>query len=304
VAAVPPDVERLLAQRQQAREAKDYARSDAIRDEIRALGFEIRDVPGGAATVEERAKYETIDPARVESVLDKPAILDASIHLLYEGFKEDVQRFLDGLAKHSASHDYEVVLVDNGSSDSDWCESLAGESVRVLHLDREVGYAQARNAGLKTSRGRIVVLADLSVEPTGDILGPLIEAFSDSSVGVAGPWGLVSQDMREFTETAGPEADAIEGYLLATRRELLVPGLIHEKFRWYRHADIDLSFQLRAQGTNAVVVPVPASKHTHRGWAAFDEEERTKRSKRNWNLFFDRWKHQHDMLLSHRDEPA
>ena len=112
------------------------------------------------------------------------------------------------------------------------------------------------------------MLADLAVEPTGDVLGPLAEAFEDPSVGVAGPWGIVSADMREFTESPGPEVDAVEGYLLATRRELLARGLMHEKFRWYRHADIDLSFQLRALGKRAVVVPLPAAKHTHRGWTS------------------------------------
>jgi GT2 family glycosyltransferase len=297
---VPPDVERLLAERQNARASKDFARADAIRDEIAALGFDVRDTPAGA-TAEARAAFKAVDPAAIENLLDEPAQLEFSIHLLYEGFPDDVERFLAGMAKYCASHDYEVVLVDNASDQTDRLESLATERIRVLHLGRELGYAQARNAGLKTGRGRIFVIADLAVEPTGDVLGPLAEAFEDPSVGVAGPWGIVSADMREFTEAPGPEVDAIEGYLLATRRELLAKGLIHEKFRWYRHADIDLSFQLRALGTRAVVIPLPAAKHTHRGWTTVDEEERAKRSKKNWNTFFDRWKHQHEMLLSHRD---
>jgi cysteinyl-tRNA synthetase len=301
---VPNDVERMLAERQQAREAKDFARADQLRDAIRARGFEIRDSASGA-TLEPLPKFETIDPERIESVLEKPAILEASIHLLYEGFKDDVERFLAGLAKHAEGRDYEVVLVDNASSDADWCESLASERVRVIHLERECGYAEARNAGLKTSRGKIVILADLSVEPTGDVIGPILEAFKDSDVGLAGPWGIVSEDMREFTASDGPEVDAIEGYFLATRRELLTEELIHEKFRWYRHADIDLSFQIRSMDMKAIVVPIPAEKHIHRGWTGVaDETERAKRSKRNWNIFFDRWKLQHDLLLSHRDEPA
>jgi cysteinyl-tRNA synthetase len=296
---VPPDIERLLAEREHARASKDFARADAIRDEIAELGFVVRDTPQGA-TVERRSRFEAVDPDAIVSVLDKPAPLAFSIHVLYEGFREDVGRFLGGLSKHCERHDYEVVLVDNASDDSAWLESLASERVRVLHLARELGFAEARNAGLKTSRGRIVVLVDLAVEATGDVLAPLAEAFEDASVGVAGPWGIVSDDMREFTESSGPEVDAIEGYLLATRRELLAKGVMHEKFRWYRHADIDLSFQLRSLGTRAVVVPLPATKHTHRGWTTVDEQERTKRSKRNWNVFFDRWKHRHAMLISHR----
>ena len=291
---VPTDVERLLADRQAARAAKDFARADAIRDEINALGYQIRDSASGA-TVEPLPKYETVDPSRVQSLLDHPATLDASVHLLYEGFKDDVERFLAGLAKHPPTCSYEVVIVDNASADGEWLEALSGDHVRVVHLDREAGYAQARNAGLKTCRGRIVALVDLSVEPTGDVLTPLVRAFDDPEVGVAGPWGLTTEDLHEFDAAAGPEVDAIEGYLLATRRELLAKELIREKFRWYRHADIDLSYALRALGTKAVVVDVPAVKHVHRGWDALDEEERAKRSKKNWNLFFDRWKHRgHD----------
>jgi cysteinyl-tRNA synthetase len=299
VGEVPTDVERLLAERERARAAKDFARADAIRDEIGALGYDVRDSSQGA-TAEARAAFARVDPAAIESVLDKPPSLAFSIHLLYEGFLEDVERFLKGLATYSTGEDFEVVLVDNASDDATRLEALATERVRLVHLDRRLGYAQARNAGLKTSRGRIVILADLAVEPTGDILGPIAAALEDRSIGVAGPWGIVSEDMREFTESTGPEVDAVEGYLLATRRELIAESLLHEKFRWYRHADIDLSFQLRALGTKAVVVDVPAAKHTHRGWTSLDVDERAKRSKKNWNIFFDRWKHKHDMLLSHR----
>jgi len=46
-----PEAERLLAERQEARAAKDFERSDAIRDELAALGWEVRDESGGARLV-------------------------------------------------------------------------------------------------------------------------------------------------------------------------------------------------------------------------------------------------------------
>ena len=49
--AADPEAERLLAERQAAREAKDFERSDAIRDELAALGWEVRDEAGGARLV-------------------------------------------------------------------------------------------------------------------------------------------------------------------------------------------------------------------------------------------------------------
>ncbi|CAN5531298.1 cysteine--tRNA ligase [soil metagenome] len=45
------EAERLLAEREAARAAKDFERSDAIRDELAALGWEVRDEAGGARLV-------------------------------------------------------------------------------------------------------------------------------------------------------------------------------------------------------------------------------------------------------------
>lgn len=42
-----PQVEQLIERRNQARQAKDFARSDAIREELQALGVQLIDTPGG-----------------------------------------------------------------------------------------------------------------------------------------------------------------------------------------------------------------------------------------------------------------
>jgi cysteinyl-tRNA synthetase len=43
--------ERLLAEREEARSAKDFARADALREELAALGWEVRDSTAGARLV-------------------------------------------------------------------------------------------------------------------------------------------------------------------------------------------------------------------------------------------------------------
>ena len=43
--------EELLREREDARAAKDYARADEIRDELAALGWEVRDSADGARLV-------------------------------------------------------------------------------------------------------------------------------------------------------------------------------------------------------------------------------------------------------------
>jgi cysteinyl-tRNA synthetase len=46
---VPEDVARMLAERDSARAARDYARADSLRDEIVALGWDVVDGPGGSS---------------------------------------------------------------------------------------------------------------------------------------------------------------------------------------------------------------------------------------------------------------
>jgi cysteinyl-tRNA synthetase len=42
-------IESLIAERSDARKARDWARADAVRDALAALGVELRDGPGGTA---------------------------------------------------------------------------------------------------------------------------------------------------------------------------------------------------------------------------------------------------------------
>lgn len=46
--AVPPEVERLAAEREEARQNKDWKRSDELRDAIASLGYVVKDTPAGA----------------------------------------------------------------------------------------------------------------------------------------------------------------------------------------------------------------------------------------------------------------
>jgi cysteinyl-tRNA synthetase len=49
--AAPPEAEQLLAQREEARAAKDFDRADSLRDRLAEMGWEVRDEAGGARLV-------------------------------------------------------------------------------------------------------------------------------------------------------------------------------------------------------------------------------------------------------------
>ncbi len=100
----------------------------------------------------------------------------------------------------------------------------------------------------------MVILLDTSVEPGGDLVAPLVAALEDPTVAVAGPFGIVSDDLRQFRDADDDvtDVDAIQGYALAFRRSDYVDrGPLDEHFAFYRNLDIWWSLVLRDQPEDA-----------------------------------------------------
>jgi GT2 family glycosyltransferase len=297
---VPDEVRALAAQRDARRRAKDFAAADALRDRIAGLGFSVIDGPDGPS-LEPLAVTEPhrIPAHDVESLLDEPATADVSVHWVVEGWPEDVGRALAGLRANRGGRDVRYVVADVTDTEP----SSYGEEVEVLALEAGTGWGAALNAGLKRSRGRSVLVMDGSVEPTGDVFAPLEAALEDPSVGVCGPFGISTEDLREFHESDGPEVDAIEGYLMAFRRDVIRDvGWFDERFRWYRTADIDYSFRIKDAGLRALRVDAPVVRHEHRMYHATPVAERDRLSKRNYYRFLERFRDRYDLLVRPPDD--
>jgi hypothetical protein len=301
MADVPEEVRRLAAERDRARGAKDFVAADALRDRISDLGFRIVDSPAGP-TLEplEAASLGRLRPEDVPSALDLDPRFDVSVEWVVEGWPEDVARALDAFRRHDGGRSVQYVVADVTGMAAD----AVGPEVEFVSLLGDTGWGSARNAALRRSLGGVVIVVDGSVQPTGDVFGPIEQILADATVGVCGPFGLVTSDLREFETSDGPNVDAIEGYLMAFRRDVIARmGGFDERFRWYRTADIELSFRIKDAGYRAVVVDLPLRRHEHRMWTSASETERARWSKRNFNQFLDRFRGRFDLTVGPgRDE--
>jgi cysteinyl-tRNA synthetase len=318
LAAVPIAIATQVEQRQELRQLAQFREADELRTGLAAAGYTLRDTRRGSLVLPRRLEDEfrvLSSSTDAPDALSVPAQYDFSINLLAHNSCDDLARCLQSIQRFASGRALEVVIVENGSTDETlgYLQQLAragdltgaqGERIalQVLFADHNIGFAAGRNATMRASRGRSIVLLDTSIELQGDIWEPLDALLSDAEIGVTGPYGLVTDDLRDFSEAAGPDVDAIEGYLLAFRRELLpevVP--IDERFRFYRLMDIYFSFFFKTGGYRVVTAPQVAEriiKHQHREWFSLSEDERVAKSKKNYDIFRSRWHHGQSLLTA------
>lgn len=318
LAAVPAEIAAQVETRQVMRQQQRFAEADQVRNTLAAAGYTLRDTRQGSLILPRRLEDEfTV----LSSSSDAPNRLtesdqfEFSINLLAHNSLADLTRCLESIRLYANGHALEVVIIDNGSTDEtlSYLQSLAraGDltgvhgkriALQVLFADHNMGFAAGRNATMRASRGRFIILLDTSIEINDDIWTPLSEVLTDPLSGIAGPYGLVTDDLREFREAPGPDVDAIEGYLLAFRRALLPEiGWIDERFRFYRLMDIYYSFFFKTAGYRALTVQTVEQriiKHPHREWFSLSEEERATKSKKNYDIFRDRWHHGQSLLAA------
>lgn len=156
--------------------------------------------------------------------------------------------------------DFEVILVDDGSTDH--TEQIAREFPAVRYLKQEnLGLSAARNAGLRAARGEIIAYTDSDCMADKDWLYYLVGTLGEGGFAAVGGPNVSppAQNWVQACVAASPgqpshvliddsEAEHIPGCNMAFHRWALelVGGFDHE----YRKAgdDVDLCWRLMQQG--------------------------------------------------------
>ena len=313
--AVPVKATSQVLDRAKERVGERYDNADAIRDSLNDAGYVLEDTLNGArirpktAWEKRQEGWPTYSSAaEVPSLVDEPDAVELSVGIVACNYLEDVKRCVLSALRWARGRDAEIVVVDNGSVDgtADWLEEASSEDsrIRVLHTDHVLGEGAAKNIALKQCIGKQVVLLDTSAEVTGDLFSALGEILKDESIGVAGPFGLRTDDLHHFHDGEGEsgDMDAMQAYCFAFRRARLAEvGLMREAFRFYRNLDIDYSFHFKERGYRIVADPtLPIALHEHRVWSELPEGERDELSRKNYRRFLDKWRERPELLASNQ----
>ena len=225
-------------------------------------------------------------------------------------------RCLESLAQHTPEGLYEVIVVDNGSTDTtpELLASLDGD-VRIITNAENVGYTLACNQGAERAEGRYLVFLNNDTEPQPGWLQALLAAAeADPAVGAVGArlvypdgrlqeaGGLVFSDGSGWNFGRGDdptrpayglpcEVDYCSGACLLVRadrfREL---GGFDPRYAPAYYEDTDLCFGLRSIGAKVMYEPAAVVVHHEGGTAGTDLGSGYKRFQtNNRDKFLAKW---------------
>jgi GT2 family glycosyltransferase len=88
---------------------------------------------------------------------------------------EDITRAcLDSIVKWSEGADWEVIVVDNGSTDGSIAMLKKYPGIKCIFNDKNLGFAKANNKGLKIAKGKYILLLNSDTEIRQDSIATML----------------------------------------------------------------------------------------------------------------------------------
>lgn len=117
---------------------------------------------------------------------------------------------LDGLGEP-----YEIIAVDDGSTDGTFKRLSALSPLRIISLARNVGQAAALDAGIKAARGDVIVTIDADLQDDPEDIGKLVAKLNEGYDVVSG-WRCGRTDPL-FRRLFSRAANALTGLVMGVR---------------------------------------------------------------------------------------
>lgn len=233
--------------------------------------------------------------------------IDLSIIIVNFNTKEYIKNCLNPIFEGLNSVNVEIIVVDNNSADGS-VEMLKNDfpMVKLIANDKNVGFGQANNQGVRISKGRYILLlnSDTKILPKSiDILYNFMETHSE--VGIAAP-KLLNDDLslqrscrdfpglwRDINKALGffkylpnhslfgrihikgwdhdkiQQVDQPQGACLIVRRDVLEGEDIFDKQFYMYYEEVDLCY--RAKKKNWRIYFIPEAKVIHYSGKSFSK---------------------------------
>ena len=246
--------------------------------------------------------------------------IDVSIIIVSYNARADLERCLASIAAAPPRVSYEIIVVDNASSDGSAEAARRVAGVRVIEAGANLGFARANNVGIRASSGdELLILNGDTIVPAGAIDGLVAELSAHPEAAVVGPRLVDAEGRAElsFGRMLGPLSewrqkrlvrgnarrdpkisafvdaitrrphtpDWVSGACLLVRRaDAEAVGLFDERYLMYTE-DVDFCAAIRARGRLVRFTPEVEVVHL-RGRSAAAAPAATREAYRRSRLLF------------------
>ena len=257
----------------------------------------------------------------------QPATTGASVIIPNWNGRDLLEKYLPSVVTALAGTPAnEIIVVDNGSSDGS-AEFLSRDfpAVKVLALERNLGFGGGSNAGVRAASNDIIVLLNSDMRVAPDFLAPLLEGFADERVFAVSCQILFSDPNKRREETGLTQGWWEEGGLRVRhrideqirdlypcfyggggscafdRKKFLELGGFDGVLEPFYLEDTDLGYQAWKRGWKVLYQPRSIVYHEHRGTIGKRFTEEQIRAVLNKNFILFAWKNIHEWsrLASH-----
>ena len=296
--SAPQEVHDLAVARQVARAAKDFAKSDELRNEIAAKGFEVVDVAGGYE-LRPKKRYATYESTRDIRPINSGKY-EITVAMIIDGFHEDAVETLKSIKSHSADCAITMLVLGDAGILADHLDARTS----LVVVSENFGWGENANALLRNVTSEFIVIMDPSTRVTGDAITPVLaELKKREFVAVGWRGGLVNleDEWRSIEDKGAGEVDVLFSYFIAMHREdALAARGFSNRAVFYRNADIEFSLGLRHANGRLLQMDLPLEQDRHHGYHDSDPEYRDLQSKKNYDRILERFRGKEAILSPRR----
>ncbi|MFB0846167.1 glycosyltransferase [Paenibacillus oleatilyticus] len=184
---------------------------------------------------------------------------------------EYTQLCIESIREYTSQHDYEIIVVDNGSTDEtvSWLRSQS--DIKAIFNSENLGFPKACNQGIEVSNGDNILLLNNDTIVTNNWLTNLLSSlYSSEEIGAVGsltnncsygqsiqvPYNSIEEMhlfATQYNQNSNPilweERLKLVGYCMLIKKNVLDEvGLLDERFTPGNFEDDDLSLRIRLAG--------------------------------------------------------
>jgi GT2 family glycosyltransferase len=247
-----------------------------------------------------------------DSPIDKPSL---SVIILNRNNRTVIERCVGSMLQFSSRYGYEIIVVDNQSSDGsfEFLQERYGDRIGLLRNSRN-GCSSGRNLGIAHARGDLLLFVDsdqwaVSQRWLDAPLALLERQRHIGAVGWSGGWfdpdmvgGPITSDLAHGGISPAQLYRSDIAYLatsgLLVRREALQGALsFDEAYDPTCYEDTDLSLQIRDQGFELAYCPYMNLSHLPHQTTQAGSESHWKLMDHNGAYFEHKWRKRNPRLL-------